>query len=159
MAKAAQRKRTISISGVRRFWSKVRKTKGCWLWKTGKNTDGYGVFYLNGYQEKAHKASWLIKYNDSALDYLVLHKCDTVACVRPSHLFLGTDLDNHLDSMRKNRNARGTMVGSAKINYQIAQKIRKEFKAGIIQAELGREYHLTEGQISNIVHNRNWITK
>lgn len=33
----------------------------------------------------------------------VLHKCDTPACVNWDHLFLGTQLDNVLDAIKKQR--------------------------------------------------------
>lgn len=28
-----------------RFWEKVNRTDGCWLWTAGTNNRGYGVFY------------------------------------------------------------------------------------------------------------------
>lgn len=34
---------------------------------------------------------------------LVLHSCDTPACVNPDHLRVGTPLDNMQDKMKRNR--------------------------------------------------------
>jgi hypothetical protein len=33
---------------IDRFWSKVEKTKTCWLWTAGKDFDGYGQFSDKG---------------------------------------------------------------------------------------------------------------
>lgn len=32
----------------KRFWAKVNKEgpNGCWIWKAGKNVDGYGCFHI-----------------------------------------------------------------------------------------------------------------
>lgn len=37
----------------------------------------------------------------------VCHRCDNPPCVRPSHLFVGTSLDNRRDAAAKGRTARG----------------------------------------------------
>jgi HNH endonuclease len=34
---------TVSLSAHDRFWSKVKKTRGCWLWMAG-TSNGYGTF-------------------------------------------------------------------------------------------------------------------
>jgi len=89
-----------------RFWNKVKKgnSKECWLWTGAKTgTMRYGGFRLNGKQMNAHRASWII-HNGPILNSLhCLHKCDNPPCVNPSHLFLGTNLDNMRDRHLKGR--------------------------------------------------------
>lgn len=54
----------------------------------------------------AHRLSWQIA-NGSIPDGLqVLHHCDNGACIRPDHLFVGTQADNMRDMDAKGR--RGT---------------------------------------------------
>lgn len=89
-----------------RFWSKVRKTDGCWLWIGGKGHNGYGTLYVAGAanrQMKAHRLSWRIHFGTIPGGLWVLHHCDNPPCVRPDHLFLGNRSDNMKDAGRKGR--------------------------------------------------------
>lgn len=54
-------------------------------------------------QVLAHRESYRQAYGDFPAHLHVLHKCDTPACVRPDHLFLGTPLDNMRDKISKGR--------------------------------------------------------
>lgn len=86
-----------------RFWSRVSKGDGCWLWTGTQRKDGYGSFHRNGKYLHAHRASWIINFGEIKNKLHVLHKCDVRNCVNPSHLFLGTNHDNILDCVAKGR--------------------------------------------------------
>jgi len=90
-----------------RFWSHVQKSDGCWTWTAARNRDGYGtVAFRDGGQRvhmMAHRYSWKLANGEIPKGLLVLHECDNPACVRPDHLFLGTDLDNMRDMSAKGR--------------------------------------------------------
>lgn len=97
----------LTTQDIRRFWSHVAKGKGkngCWIW-TGaktKNRGNYGVFMLRGTTFRAHRVSFVIAHGDPG-EMHVLHKCDNPPCVRPVHLFLGTNLINKMDQVAKGR--------------------------------------------------------
>ena len=90
-----------------RFWSKVDLSGECWVW-TGTKAGGYGRFYLNRRMMPAHRYSWTETSGPIPDGLMVLHKCDNPSCVRPDHLFLGTQSDNMLDASAKNRIHRAT---------------------------------------------------
>lgn len=88
-----------------RFWSKVQRGDGCWLWTSSLNQRGYGTFFPNGRSHKAHRLAWEFSNGPVANGLLVCHHCDNPRCVRPDHLFVGSHLENVQDMVRKNRHA------------------------------------------------------
>lgn len=80
----------------------------------------------------------------------VLHHCDVPACVNPTHLFLGTAVDNVEDKLRKGRHKWGI---HSKISLGIAKQIRKSSKKN---REDATEYGLSLCQISYIKNNKRW---
>ncbi len=92
-----------------RFFRKVDKGDGlgCWVWKGSTNEDGYGSFYYRGKVGRAHRASYSMFVGEIPKGIQVLHDCDNPSCVRPDHLFLGTQLDNIKDACAKGRNRNG----------------------------------------------------
>ena len=91
-----------------RFWSKVDKSGECWLWLGSKGPDGYG--YLGTGTSKsarAHRVAYWVVYGSIPNGQFVLHHCDNPSCVRPDHLFLGTQQDNMNDMVNKGRSAKG----------------------------------------------------
>ena len=88
-----------------RFWAKVAKGDGCWEW-TAATRNGYGVIGAGGHSGPAlyaHRASWVLHFGPIPSGMHVLHHCDNPRCVRPEHLFLGTQTDNLADMRAKGR--------------------------------------------------------
>lgn len=88
---------------IPRFWPKVQKTKSCWLWSGATGRGDYGHFIVKRKLIKAHRFSWELVNGKIPSGLHCLHHCDNPPCVRPDHLFLGTDLDNARDAINKGR--------------------------------------------------------
>ena len=88
-----------------KFWEKVDKNLNppCWEWVAGKNRKGYGTFATKNKIYRAHRFSWTIHYGKIPKGLFVLHHCDNPSCVRPSHLWVGTQLENMKDMYAKGR--------------------------------------------------------
>jgi hypothetical protein len=96
-----------------RFWEKVRKGRGCWLWMGTRSTQGYGQLKPPKKRPTimAHRFAYELLVGPIPSGLLVCHRCDNPPCVRPDHLFLGTPLDNTLDAKAKGRLATGDRSG------------------------------------------------
>jgi hypothetical protein len=133
-----------------RFWLHFKKTKGCWLW-TGNTIKKYGVLKSRNKWVLAHRISWAVHNGPIPQGLCVLHKCDQPACVRPSHLFLGTRRDNVLDMNRKGRRR-----PHAKLTADDVRAIRREHAMGSQQIMLAMVYGVSTACISLVVNRINW---
>lgn len=100
------------------FWRHaVADPSGCVLWQSGKNEHGYGTVAWNGRTAQlAHRISYTLRHGAIPDGLLVLHRCDTPACVNPDHLFTGTQLDNVRDMFAKGRARPGGKDSNARIS-------------------------------------------
>lgn len=99
----------LSRSEASRFWDKVDRSNpnGCWPWIGARNAKGYGRFWCFGRQVTASRIAWLIANGtEMPADRLACHTCDNPCCCNPDHIWPGTALDNHRDSLSKGRQKR-----------------------------------------------------
>lgn len=150
-----------------RFWEKVDRAAGddaCWMWTGSLNGRGYGKIGLGsrhlgvGY---AHRVSYEINVGDVPPGLQVCHRCDRPSCVRPSHLFVGTALENTQDCVAKGRARRGVMPGErngrAKVGATEVAVIRMHPVMSDKQAAaLATELDVSPGHIKNIHARRTW---
>ena len=102
----------MNQTAQKRFWVKVDKTPGlgpkgsCWEWRGCRRPSGCGKFWDGERYRNAPQIALELKTGKPLVGQ-ALHKCDWPPCVRPAHLFQGTNLDNRRDSARKGRTAKG----------------------------------------------------
>lgn len=144
-----------------RFWKRVVKGEGCWLWTGRTNKKGYGQISINSKDVLAHRASWEIANGSIPEDKDVLHKCDNPPCVRPDHLFLGTDHENMLDMWKKKRHPSNKREsnGRAKLTETQVVEIRVALANGVFQEKLAQTYGVSQTTISGIKLHRLWGEK
>lgn len=71
---------------VHKFWSKVHKTKTCWLW-TGAKSGPYGSFSSKHFKSRqAHRISYELSVEPLNTHMAVDHICRNKLCVNPDHL-------------------------------------------------------------------------
>jgi hypothetical protein len=176
----------LNVALDSRFWTKVRKTRGCWFWTATKNNMGYGLFQfaINGKHGKrlAHRLSYAATNGPIPDGLCVLHKCDTPACVKPAHLFCGTKKDNYADMVAKGRRVigwsnnlppvirgddhwmrkhpervpRGSEVGTAKLTEDDVRRIYTMRLKGLQRTVIARTIGIDQSVINDICHGTYW---
>lgn len=149
----------------------------CWEWKGTVDASGYGVFHVNGKNYKAHRVSWTlangqIQHNGTHHGICVCHRCDNPACVRPSHLKLGTPKSNSTEMVERGRSARGETHparlhpelmarGSANGNSKLEDEQVKEIRAlyaagGTSYRKLGVQFGVSRVTVGRTIKLKNW---
>lgn len=153
-------KRLIKHSKDGDFPKHTELTERCRIW-TGYQFGGYGRFKYCGKQTSCHRVSLLIKMGLESLpkqnengDILeTRHLCHEKLCIEPTHLVLGTKIENGEDQ-RKNGAQRGENHHNATITEDIAVKIKlsKRIK-GDPNYKTQSERAIEFGVLKNIVRN------
>ena len=108
----------------RRFWEKVRLDDACWEWTAFCHPrSGYGMVRVAGEgMVSAPRVMWEWVNGPMPDGMCVCHSCDNPPCIRPSHLWLGTQGDNMSDMVEKGR--QGRRVGNRKLTPAQVGEIR-----------------------------------
>lgn len=162
------------------FWSKVNKdgdSNACWNWTGVKDHHGYGKFGIGrcgstARMERAHRISYAIVFGAITAGFCVLHKCDNPSCVRPSHLRLGTQLENVDDMIFKGRVASGERHNSKTKPLSIAHGERKPNSKltrrdvlamrfswklfGLTIASISRCFSISDRAAADALKGKNW---
>ena len=149
----------VTTKDIARFWAKVDRTGDCWIWTASKKRFGYGRFMLHGRQWTAPRVAWVIVHGSIPEGLHILHRCDNPPCVRPDHLFTGTNADNVADKQAKGRarTAQGSLSGMAKLDEASVVAIRHAYASGDASTpQLAREYGVTTGLIGAIIRGTIW---
>jgi len=144
---------------MKRFWEKVdvQSREECWLWRAGCFSDGYGQFQFDGTPKRAHRMAYLLTYGEIPEGKLICHKCDTILCCNPQHLFAGTPAENSKDMVAKNRQAKGETNGYSKLTEYQVRRIR-ELSLGddLRQREIAALFNINQTTVSDIVLWKRW---
>jgi len=166
-------------------WIKERckvNDNGCWIWQRGFNTRGYAhhIVVSDGRRinKRIHRWMWELHNGPIPSGAFICHHCDTPACVRIEHLYLGNAKTNRQDCVARGRMnlqcgeghwihrtpervPKGSNRGQAKLNEEAIREIRHLQRAdgrlprgcGIMLAE---KYGVTKQTISRVVVGKNW---
>ena len=158
------------MSFTDRFWSKVKRADGCWLWRAAKNKHGYGLFSVSGRSTLAHRVAYELMNGPIPTGRSVMHKCDTPSCVNPDHMRVGTQSDNVQDMVEKGRVSRGqrhsevlrrtALKGDkhwrARLTADAVRAIRAAASNGVSGSELARRYGVDPSTVSLVISGRTW---
>lgn len=148
-----------------RFWRKVEKTDGCWLWRGTIASGKYGKIGWNRKIYYAHRIAWMLaNKQEIPADMVVMHSCDNPQCVNPAHLSLGSSMDNVLDAMVKGRQKPGFTTNqplgernrTAKATETQVKEIRLLADQGQPTKEIASKYGFSYGLVYKIAKRESW---
>lgn len=133
------------------FWSLVEKTDECWWWR-GDTSKGYGRVTFKGARRAAHRVAKILADGPPPdLSLNACHTCDNGLCVRPDHVFWGTQKDNMQDWTRKGKNR---LVNEPELwsagRHMLLDKYRR-------QASNRQRERLTSGRVISVRGSRGRI--
>lgn len=122
---------------------------------------GYGLVWHDGKNRLAHRVSFELHNMPIMGQQDVMHSCDNRKCINPSHLSLGSRLDNMRDMISKGRakHPKGKQPANTKATPEIVAEIRRRFSPYSRtdgHRALGRQFGLTQGTVWAIVNGRTW---
>lgn len=77
-----------------RFMDKVRVTSDCWEWTGSSFPNGYGCYWLDGKNRKAHRVAYEHHVGPIPDGMQIDHTCHNKSCVNPGHLRVVTGKQN-----------------------------------------------------------------
>lgn len=135
---------------------------GCWLWKAGKFSNGYGQSTVTKNKRNHPVGAHRLSYSSVVAKRLletreyVCHSCDNKACVNPAHLWLGNALSNTRDAGAKGLLCRGEQVNTNKLSPENVFEIRERYATGALQKDLADQFGVFQSNISRITRGATW---
>jgi hypothetical protein len=154
----------VKTTLAERLESQLDKSGGadaCWPW-TGSTSKGYGRFNFEKSFRLAHRVAFALASGEAPPGLGVLHRCDNKRCCNPKHLFLGTQADNMLDMVLKDRQRVGPVHHGkrnpmARLTTENIADIRGAYEDGEATTEqIASEYGITHQHAVRIVQAKAW---
>ena len=120
---------------------------GCWLWQRGYRA-GYGGINFEGKKQSAHRVSFKLFNGPINNGLHVLHSCDMTSCVNPSHLRLGTHIENMQD---REKRGRGNQPSGRRHARWVSDEIREQIKQMALTGAFKKDIASKFGVSANFV--------
>jgi hypothetical protein len=125
----------------------------CWIWQGATYGSGYGTLTVAGKQMGAHVYSYKTYVGPLEPHQRVLHYCDVPLCIRPDHLYQGTQKKNLADAVSKGRfkAIAGEHHARHKLTDEQIERIRELASEGHTQKQIALWYGVCHQQVSKLL--------
>jgi DNA-binding transcriptional regulator YiaG len=147
-----------------RFLAKVKQGPDCWTWTgVAQTRGGRGRMVIKQRTYYAYRVAYALEYGSLPENLVICHRCDNPACVRPDHLFAGTQADNCADMAAKKRARTTPRYSTAHhkvtvTDEQVAWAIAMYRSGRMTQAAIGEVLGVKQQTVSGWVHRRVRLT-
>lgn len=157
---------------IARFWSRVVKgaePDSCWGWAGTLLVKPRRVsafhpadpYVCPGFWKTsipAARYSWIVHFGPVPDGLFVCHHCDNPVCTNPSHLFIGTALDNTRDMLEKGRASkrgpRNFRIDAAR--FLLAQEMRRMHHNGVSIGDMAKQFGMHFSTVYRTVVGERW---
>ena len=129
--------------------------QGCTHWDAGRHRQGYGMTHAVRHADgeaimvTTHRVAARLKY-DRAISSkeMVIHSCSNMACMNPSHLFIGTKSDMQTVMFKNKRHRHGVPAPKPKVAEIVATYTTPELEAigHMHRLEIAEHYDISENR-------------
>ncbi len=128
----------------------------CWRCTShALNTSGYPAMYRSGVLRTISRWILIRRIGKIQSEIVSRHTCDNRWCIKPSHIIHGSNKDNAFDRNSRNRQAKGTRHGLAKLNPEKVRQIRKLHPALNLR-EIAEVFGVNRTIIRCIITGKTW---
>lgn len=144
----------------------IKDEDDCWPWAGATNRSGYGLLSCEVGAKRtillAHRISYFVFNGVDPIDQLVLHTCDNPPYCNPSHLLLGTQLDNQRDCVNRRRRAEhhglnnGINSPRATLTIEEVLEIRQLSSRGYSNRAIAKMLGLTKSTVGYVCQRKTY---
>lgn len=138
----------------------VRNANGCMEWQNATDGHNYGQIRINSKNQLVHRLVCELIYGKPLTKLNALHSCDNSLCINPDHLRWGSQSENMLEKVAKNRHhdTSGENSSHAKLTWVKVAEIRALYGTGeYTHRSLAALFNVTHAVIGKIIRNQGWI--
>lgn len=134
-----------------RFWAQTREQGECLIYTADKqnNSRAYAKIRIAGRAILAHRYAYELVCGPIPKGKQVNHTCDNRLCVRPEHLWVGSQSKNIIDMYSKGR-------GRSRLTPALVREIRGWLRTGKRPLELAQHFGVHIYTILRIQRNQSW---
>jgi HNH endonuclease len=140
----------------------IISSNGCWLWCGTLSKSGHARVSIGKRHEKKsvylHRYIWTLFIGKIPDGKCILHRCiGSANCWNPTHLYLGTPLDNARDREAQDRggNHVGINNGRAVLTETDVVKIRK-LRPETTLVNLAKKFRISPTHVATICNGKSW---
>lgn len=111
---------------------------------------GYFLTGNNYIRKSMHRLVYEECFGEIPEGLVVRHKCDVRGCINPEHLETGTQAENVMDTVMRNRTLRGVDNPQSKLSEETVKEIKKMLSEGKRNCEIVRKLNVNKSSVCNI---------
>jgi transposase len=140
-----------------RIESHIISRENCWITNHKIDVNGRPRISVDGKSYILARVVYKLYKGDFPNNLFVCHTCDNPLCINPEHLYIGDNAEKGHNTKKRNRQAKGSTIGSAKLNETQVLKVKQLLVEGKLSLrQIGQMFGVSATTISLINNGKSW---